>query len=181
MTTGIRTSLAGAASIAAVSTLGDFLWATWELHNTPLNGVLHGALLFLCVGLYLGALAKKRLTGAMAGALIGGLAAGSFYLVRPTVGRSAMFFLWFATWIALGFLNQYLTRREVSGINFRAAFGRGMLAAVGSGAAFYLVSGIWFPFNPQGWDYLLHFGAWTVAYLPGFAALRIERKKVQPD
>ena len=83
-----------------------------------------------------------------------------------------MFFLWFATWIALGVLNERLTRRE---INIRNALGRGVLAAVGSGVTFYLVSGIWFPFNPQGWDYLIHFGAWTVAYLPGFAALLISR------
>ena len=177
MTTGIRASLGGAASIAAVSTLGDFIWANWALQNRPLNGVLHGSLLFLCIGLYLGVPAKKHLTGAVAGALIGGLAAGGFYLIAPVLGRSAMFFLWFAAWIALGFLNQRLTRREV---NLRAAFGRGVLAAVGSGVAFYLVSGIWFPFDPQGWDYLLHFGAWTVAYLPGFAALCIERKMAQP-
>ena len=83
-----------------------------------------------------------------------------------------MFFLWFATWIALGVLNERLIRRK---IHIRAALARGVLAAVASGMAFYLVSGIWFPFDPQGWDYLVHFGAWTVAYLPGFAALLIAR------
>ena len=176
MTSGVRASITGAASIAAVSTLGDFLWVTWELQNRPLNGILHGSLLFLCIGLYLGVLARKHLTGAISGALIGGLAAGGFYLIAPVLGRSAMFFLYFAAWIALGFLNQRLTRREVPGTNIRAAFGRGVLAAVGSGVAFYLVSGIWFPFDPQGWDYLAHFGAWTVAYLPGFAALLVTRE-----
>ena len=185
MTTGILTSLAGAASIAAVSTLGDFIWAGWSLQHRPLYGLLHGSLLFLCIGLYLGALAKRSLTGAIGGALIGFSAAGGFYLIAPVLGRSAMFFLWFAAWIALGFLNQRLTRREITGtipgINIRGAFGRGVLAAVGSGAAFYLVSGIWFPFDPEGWDYLAHFGAWMVAYLPGFAALCIERKMTQPD
>ena len=84
-----------------------------------------------------------------------------------------MFFLWFADWIALGVLNEHLTRRE---IRIRPALARGVLAAVGSGLAFYLVSGIWFPFDPQGWDYVVHFGAWTVAYLPGFAALLIARQ-----
>jgi hypothetical protein len=79
-----------------------------------------------------------------------------------------MFLLWFATWIALGLLNEYLARHE---IRIRSSLARGLLAAAGSGLAFYLVSGIWRPFDPQGWDYLTHFGAWTVAYLPGFAAL----------
>jgi hypothetical protein len=177
MTSGVTASITGAAFIAAVSTLGDFIWANWGLQNRPLNGVLHGSLLFLCIGLYLGDLAAKRLTGAISAALIGGLAAGGFYLIRPTVGRSAMFFLWFAAWIALGFLNQRLAQRETK---MRAAFGRGVLAAAGSGAAFYLVSGIWFPFDPQGWDYLLHFGAWTVAYLPGFAVLLVAKRADQP-
>jgi hypothetical protein len=176
MTSGAQASIcwaaAGATSIAAVSTLGDFLWVTWGLRNTPLNGVLHGSLLFLCIGLYLGALAKKYLAGAAAGALIGGLAAGGFYVIAPVIGRSAMFFLYFGTWIALGFLSQRLKRGE---INFRAAFGRGVLAAVGSGVAFYLVSGIWFPFDPECWDYLVHFGAWTVAYLPGFGVLLVSK------
>jgi len=179
MTTGIRASLGGAIGIAAVSTLGDFLWVTWELRNTPLNGILHGALLFLCIGLYLGGPAKKYLLGAIAGALIGGLAAGGYYLLRPVAGRSVMFFLYFGTWIALGFLNQRLPQRETSAVNVRAALGRGFLAAIGSGVAFYLVSGIWFPFDPQGWDYLIHFGAWTAAYLPGFAALCIGREMAQ--
>ena len=170
---GIRTSLAGALSIAAVSTLGDFLWVALELRNTPLNGVLHGALLFLCLGLYLGGLARRYLAGAVAGLLIGGVAAGGYYILRPVAGRAVMFFLYFGTWIALGMLNQRLSDRER---NSRSALARGVLGAVGSGVAFYLVSGIWSPFDPQGWDYLVHFGAWTVAYLPGFAALLAQRR-----
>jgi hypothetical protein len=50
---------------------------------------------------------------------------------------------------------------------------RGAVAAIASGLAFYLISGIWRPFNPQGLDYLVHFAAWTVAFAPGFAALMI--------
>jgi hypothetical protein len=173
MAKGIQAALGGALAIAAVSTLGDFLWVEWELQNTPRNGVLHGALLFLCVGGYLGALTRKHLTGAAAGALIGGLAAAGYYLIRPVAGRVVMFLLYFGVWIALGFLNQRLAPGK---INTGAALGRGLLAAVGSGVAFYLVSGIWFPFDPEGWDYLVHFSAWTVAYLPGFAALLVARQ-----
>ena len=101
------------------------------------------------------------------------MAAGGYYVLRAVAGRAVMFFLYFGTWIALGVLNQRLSGR---GRNPRSALARGVLAAVGSGVAFYLVSGIWSPFNPHGWDYLMHFGAWTVAYLPGFAALFVERR-----
>jgi len=31
------------------------------------------------------------------------------------------------------------------------------------------------PFNPQGLDYVKHFLYWTLAYLPGFAALLLRR------
>ena len=54
MTSGIRASFAGAASIAAVSTLGDFLWANVIPEHRPLYGITHGSVLFLCIGLYLG-------------------------------------------------------------------------------------------------------------------------------
>jgi hypothetical protein len=48
-------------------------------------------------------------------------------------------------------------------------------AAAGSGLAFYLISGIWRPFDPVGWDYAVHFAAWTIAFLPGFTALATKR------
>lgn len=173
MTSGVTASIGGAVAIAAVSTLGDFVWATWIPAHRPLYGLIHGAVLFLCIGFYLGALTNRQGIGAMAGALIGGLAAGSFYVMASFAGYSIMFVVWMAAWIALGLLNERLNRRE---IEIRAAFARGALAAVASGAAFYLISGIWFPFNPKGWDYLLHFASWTLVYFPGFAALRVARR-----
>ena len=169
--TGVRATLAGAAAIAAVSTVGDFIWATWIPRHRAPYGLTHGTLLFLCVGLFLGALANRRAAGALGGALIGFAAAGSFYLLAPVAGRWTMFVAWFGVWIALGLLNERF--RQGPGIGRAAA--RGVLAAVVSGAAFYLVSGIWRPFNPQGWDYLVHFGAWVLAYLPGFAALLVAK------
>jgi hypothetical protein len=168
---GIKAAFAGAASIAAVSTLGDFIWATWiPQHRVP-YGLTHGALLFLCVGLFLGALVHKPMSGALGGALIGFAAAGSFYLLAGLAGRWAMFAAWFGLWIALGLFNERLAR----GMSMGNAIARGVIAALASGVAFYLVSGIWRPFDPQGWDYVVHFGAWMVAYLPGFAALLVAR------
>jgi hypothetical protein len=171
---GLKAAFGGAVAIAAVSTLGDFIWATWiPQHRVP-YGLTHGTLLFLCVGLFLGELAHKPLSGALGGALIGFAAAGSFYLFAGLAGRWAMFAAWFGLWIALGLFNERLAR----GTRMGNAMARGVIAALASGVAFYLVSGIWRPFNPQGWDYLVHFGAWMVAYLPGFTALLMGRLQV---
>jgi hypothetical protein len=52
---------------------------------------------------------------------------------------------------------------------------RGLGAAALSGVAFYGISGIWTNPAPGGPDYLRHFGSWTVAFLPGFAALLVEK------
>jgi hypothetical protein len=48
---------------------------------------------------------------------------------------------------------------------------------LGSGVGFYLISDIWRPFDPEGWDYAVHFVSWAIAYLPGFLALLAMRKK----
>jgi hypothetical protein len=54
MISGVTRSLAGAATIATVSTLGDFLWANVIPEHRPLYGIAHGTILFACIGLYLG-------------------------------------------------------------------------------------------------------------------------------
>jgi hypothetical protein len=170
-----RAVFLGAVLIAAVSTLGDFIWASLHLRHRPLYGLSHGTLLFLCIGLYLGALAKQPVFGALAGAAIGLLAAGSFYVLAPVAGYSVMFVVWAFVWLALALLAGRILRRK-NPLTWNEVLGRGVAAAIGSGVAFYLISGIWRPFNPQGWDYAVHFLSWTVAYLPGFAAVI----KVQP-
>ena len=75
-------------------------------------------------------------------------------------------------WVALGLLNgRVLQSHDTLG----AVLVRSVLAAIGSGLGFYAISGIWFPFHPRGWDYAIHFAYWTVAYLPGFAALLVRQ------
>ncbi|MPY86292.1 MAG: hypothetical protein GEU99_00035 [Luteitalea sp.] len=172
---GLGTAIGGAVAIAAVSTLGDFIWATAIPQHRPLYGLTHGTLLLLCVGLYLGMRAHKPILGAWAGALIGLLAAASFYVLAPMAGYSAMFPSWIGLWVALGLVNGRVLHTQAG---TREVLARGMAAAVASGIVFYAISGIWLPFRPRGWDYLLHFGAWTVAYLPGFAALLVTRRSV---
>ncbi|HYN63226.1 MAG TPA: hypothetical protein VES36_01370, partial [Candidatus Limnocylindrales bacterium] len=85
MKPSLTTTLVGSVVIAAVSTLGDFVWATWIPDHRAVYGVIHGALLFSAIGLFLGTLAARAAAGAAAGALAGALAAGAFYVLAPTV------------------------------------------------------------------------------------------------
>ena len=163
-------SLIGALVTAAVSTLGDYLWANVLPHRIPVYGLAHGAVLFLTVGLCLGMPARKPIAGALGGAAIGLASAGMFYGLQPFIGYSALFVLFVALWVGLGLMTGRLLQRRDS---LRAVLVRSVLAAGGSGLGFYAISGIWFPFNPHGWDYAVHFVYWTIAYLPGFAALLI--------
>ena len=167
-------AVGGALVMAIVSTLGDFLWANWLPHHRPIYGLAHGTLLLLVVGLYLGAVSRKAAIGTAGGAFIGLLAAGGFYLLQPLIGYSALFVLWIGLWVALGLFNSRVLQQR-GGVG--EALIRSGLAAVGSGAAFYAISGIWFPFNPHGWDYAVHFASWAVAYLPAFAALLVSLRR----
>jgi hypothetical protein len=168
----IRVTLAAALAIAAVSTLGDFIWATWIPRHRPVYGLTHGTLLFLCIGAVLGSIANKWVGGALIGALIGFVAAGTFYLLAPLAGFWIMFAVWFAVWIALGVFNGHLNQSNAA---IRSLILRGLLAAIAFGVAFYIISGIWFPFRPRGWDYAAHFAGWTFAYFMGFAPLLIRK------
>ena len=158
----MRHAIIGSLAIAAVSTLGDFVWAGLHLRHHTIYGLLHGTILFACMGAFFGSLKHSPLTGAMYGAAIGLAAAGSFYVLAPMTGYSVMFFIWAFIWIALAFL-----------IRNPPVVLRGVLAMAGSGLGFYSISGIWRPFDPQGWDYAVHFLSWTLAYLPGFLALLV--------
>lgn len=162
----MRNAIVGALLIAAVSTLGDFVWAGLHLRHRAAYGLAHGTILFLCMGAYFGSLQNRTLLGALYGAAIGLAAAGSFYVLAPVAGSSVMFFVWAFVWIALAVL-----LRRADGWTWNETLIRGVLAMIGSGLGFYLMSGIWRPFNPQGWDYAVHFVSWTIAYLPGFLAL----------
>ena len=159
----MRNVIIGALLIAAVSTLGDFVWAGLHLRHRVIYGLAHGAILFACIGAYIGSLKHSSVRGAMSGAAIGLAAAGSFYVLAPIAGYSVMFVVWAFIWLALAFL-----------VGNPPVLMRGVLAMLGSGLGFYLISDIWRPFDPQGWDYAIHFISWAVAYLPAFAALLLK-------
>ena len=168
--TGIRAAITSSLIMAATSTAGDFIWATWISSHRAVYGMVHGILLFVVTGVVLGMPARRPAAGALAGALVGALAAGSFYVLAPFLGFSAMFVSWMGLWLALAVVNARLNARSA---RLPEVAARGAIAAVASGAAFYAISGIWRPFNPVGWDYAVHFAAWTIAFLPGFAALLV--------
>lgn len=169
----MRPAVVGTLLIAALNTLGDFIWARFVPAHRPLFGLLHGTLLCLGIGLYLGALRCLPARGAVAGALIGLGAAGGYYLLAGFVGHAAMFVLWMALWAAFGALAGLGLGEPRSSPG--SALGRGALAAVGSGAAFYAISGIWQRTPASVADYAYHFLCWTIAFLPGFLALLARR------
>jgi hypothetical protein len=164
---GLMRALVGALVLAAASTLGDFVWARFVARHRVVWGIAHGTLVLLALGVYLGLLRRRPALGALAGAGAGLLAAASFYALAPLLGYSAMFVSWTALWLGLALVDARLRGRARGG---EVAL-RGLLAAAGSGLAFYAVSGIWTRPAPGGPDYPYHFLCWTIAFLPGFAAL----------
>jgi hypothetical protein len=179
---GLAEAITGSLAIAALSTAADFVWATWISSHRAIYGFVHGTLLFLVIGLMLGRVAGRAAAGAIAGACVGALAAGLYYLLAPLLGFSAMIVAWMAVWFGLAAVYGRLNAQRVDAaarhdvrVNLGAVVARGLIAAVASALAFYSISGIWRPFNPQGFDYVVHFVAWTFAYFPGFAALLMRR------
>lgn len=160
-------ALLAAALLGAVSTLGDFVWANWQLRHRMVYGLIHGAAICLCVGAMIGAHAGALATGAAAGPVVGLVAAGAFYLLAPALGYSAMFPAWMLFWLFFGALQGLLTGDR----RLAPAVARGLAAAVLSGIAFYLVSGMWTRPPRGGPDYPVFFLKWTFAFLPGFLAL----------
>ena len=168
-----RASITGAVVTAAVSTAGDYLWKNVLPHGLPVYWFAHAIVLFATIGVCLGLPSRKPLAGALGAVAVGCLATAGFYFLQPLMGYSAMFLLFFAMWIGLGMLTGRVLQHQGTATEIAV---RSLLAAVGSGLGFYAISGIWMPFNPHGLDYLEHFVYWTIAYLPGFAALLLRRR-----
>jgi hypothetical protein len=152
---------------AAAMTFGDWIWSALALRHRPQYGLAHGTLLCLWMGLYLGLLARRLARGVAGGAAVGFLAAGSFYALAPVMGYSAMFASWIFLWMALVALAARLLRARVSPSGWVM---RALVAAMGSAAAFYAISGIWMGASGTP-NYAWHFVAWTIAFLPGSLAM----------
>ena len=110
---------------AAVSTLGDYLWANALPHGQPIYWFAHAIVLFLAVGFCLGWPSHKPLAGAIGAAAIGCVATAGFYFLQPLMGYSAMFVLFVALWVGLGLLTGRVLqeRHGVGGVLARSALG----------------------------------------------------------
>jgi hypothetical protein len=161
----MRDALIASLALGAVMTLGDVAWAVFHIQHRVAYGVVHGAVMCCCLGLAVGVRPRQPIVAALAGLVIGVLAAATFYALAPVLGLGAMFPAWMLLWILFAVLQQRFQRTET----LRMALLRGTSAAVLSGVAFYLISGIW---TERG-DLSLarHFASWSFAFLPGFLSL----------
>lgn len=151
--------------LGAVMTLGDLIWAALHLPHRVAYGLIHGALMCLCLGLAVGIRAGRPLAAAMAGPVIGVVAAAVFYALAPALRWGAMFPAWMLLWILFALMQRLLDARE----RLWPTLIRGVAAALLSGAAFYSISGIWT--RHAQWSIAFRFAAWSFAFVPGFVAL----------
>ncbi len=169
------TSLARPVFVALVATLGDYIWFEFGVRHTAINGVIHGAVLLLAVGMVLGQQRGEIIRGSIGGILAGVAGALAFYAVSNAMGYlGALVAAWVFMWIVLAAVSAWLHGRL---LRLGEWIVPGLMAAAGSGVAFYLVSGIWTdPVRGQTRNYLWHLAAWTIAWAPGIIALTWPRR-----
>ena len=154
--------------LGVLSTFYDFLWAHFEVRHKAINGLVHGMTLLSVAGLVLAWPQRRLAMGLAGGATAGLLAAASFYAFYPVLGYLwAIVAAWMLLWLLFGALEAWLRRAPIASTPVLL---RGLTAAVLSGAAFYLVSGMWTDHSAPP-NYLRNFASWTFAFFPGFAAL----------
>jgi hypothetical protein len=177
---GVVRALLGALLLAAASTLADAVWAHWILRHRPIYGLIHGSLLLLVFGVYLGVVGRTMrsfLLGLLGGPAAGLAAASSYYLLARFLRYSAMFAAWAFLWVLLGILARFVIP---GGQSWRETLLRGIAAALLSGLAFYGISDIWLNHPPGGPNYLYNYLCWTWAFLPGFLALLLRKSATIP-
>lgn len=163
----MTTAIVGAIVLGALSTLYDFIWAYFEVQHRTLNGLVHGMSLLSVAGLVLAWPTRRYVAGVGGGAAAGFVAAASFYAFYTVFGYlGGILAAWTLLWLLFGILETWL-RGLKPGVE---SLVRGASAAVLSGIAFYLVSGIWTDHSAAP-NYLRNFASWTFAFFPGFAAL----------
>jgi hypothetical protein len=163
-------ALMASLALGAVMTFGDFAWAALDIRHRVAYGIVHGATMCLCLGLAVGVRARRQTVAAIAGLVIGVIAAVTFYALAPVLRLGAMFPAWMLLWILFAVLQHRLQKTE----GMRVALLRGVCAALLSGVAFYLISGIWTRGGQP--NLALNFASWSFAFFPGFLALFFLRR-----
>jgi len=158
-------AIAAALALGAVMTLGDVLWDVLHIRHSVVYGVIHGAAMCLCLGLAIGIRARRPLPATAAGPVIGALGAVTFYALAPAIRWGALFPAWMLLWMLFALLQRWLAPGESIGVTLK----RGLLAALLSALAFYLVSGMWTSHGPL--NVTRNLLSWWFAFVPGFAAL----------
>lgn len=170
-------TLAGVFIVAAVATVGDSIWYTYGVRHTMVAGLVHGALLLAAVGGVIGAASGRVLKGLPIGALAGIGGAASYYVFVAVVDRrtygSAIPAAWVVMWLILAALEGRWLRAPQRR-TWAAIAGRGVVAAVIGGLAFYLVMNILWGRPPAGGrNYIVQFFAWAFAWAPGLFTLTV--------
>jgi hypothetical protein len=168
-------AIVGAMFLGAVSTLGDFIWAAFQVRHRTAYGLLHGAVICLCIGIVVGWRRRRLTAGAVTGPAIGVAAAGLFYVLAPFIRSGAMYLAWMFFWCCFALLQEQLSVSR----DYRFMAVRGLAAALASGAAFYAL-GIWRE-DPGTQNYLVNFIYWSFTFLPGFFALFVGRGAAEND
>ena len=167
--------LARSVFVALAATIGDYIWFEFGVRHTAMHGVLHGAGLLLAVGLVMGQQSGHWIKGAIGGIVAGVVGAIAYYAIAPGLGYlGGLIGAWIIMWMVLAGVSAWV-RGYVADLPKWVPLG--LLAAVGSGIAFYFVSGIWTE-PPRGFtrNYLWHLAAWTIAWAPGITALTWSRR-----
>jgi hypothetical protein len=164
----MATAVAGAIVLGVLSTLYDFVWAYFEVRHRAVYGIVHGMTLLSVAGIVLAWPVRRFGAGFLGGAAAGLVAAASFYAFFTVFGYlGGILAAWMLLWLLFGMLEAWLRGRSpVTG----AILLRGLVAAVLSGAAFYLVSGMWTDHSGPP-NYARNALYWTFAFFPGFAAV----------
>lgn len=169
----------GILGVALAATIADYTWYTLHIHHSMATGIIHGAVLLTAVGAVLGLDAGSVVKGLPIGALAGIGGALTYYLlialVDPRTYGSAIPASWVALWLIVAMLDgRWLRAPERRA--WRVIAIRGVLAAVLSGVAFFMVMNtLWGRPPATGRNYVIQFGAWIVAWAPGLLALTLGR------
>ena len=168
-------SIPGIAFVAAVATVGDYVWYTYGVRHSMTAGIIHGVVLLTAVGLVLGGSSGREFRGLPIGALAGIGGALSYYLLIAIMdGRTygtAIPGAWMILWLLLAALDGRWLRAPRRRTWTEIA-GRGLAAAVFGSVAFYLVMNtLWGRPPAEGRNYAVQFFAWAFAWAPGLLAL----------